>query len=63
MIRVSGALVDAVVEGNTVKNSDVGIEIRSHTGRSPEGVVRRNRFENVVKPLGGDASSKVLLVQ
>ena len=47
-VQLLGQVTDAVVEHNTVKNSDVGVYVEASVGGA---LVRENTFENVLRPL------------
>jgi hypothetical protein len=47
-VQLLGLVTDAVVEGNTVENSDVGVHVDATVHGA---VVRENKFENVHQPL------------
>jgi hypothetical protein len=57
-INISGAVADALVEGNTVSNSDVGIQVRAKSKTFPTGLLlRNNRFQNVGKHIFDEADN------
>jgi hypothetical protein len=58
-LRLEDLTVDALIEGCTVRNSDVGIRV----GPDPKLIVQRdNTFENVVQPLNGEGIKTSLVI-
>ncbi|HID55038.1 TPA: hypothetical protein EYP37_00800 [Candidatus Poribacteria bacterium] len=47
-IEIRGLCEDVIVEGNSIENSDVGVQV---DGRSKGILIRRNRFLNVAQPI------------
>jgi hypothetical protein len=54
-VALIGAVTDAVVEGNTVENADVGVHVDSTVNGA---VVRENKFVNVRQPFSNPKSQK-----